>query len=297
LEEEMTGGTVEIVEENRAGGQVRDEELTGLGLRTEERETNMDFLERIDKEERDNELDEQMGEGRKRKREDGEMTGRASGLGGLPGWERRSRSARQNGKWTRKVVSWETNEDGKEVRREKVENIVVPESFELGREEKGMEMNNSGRLRNNFGLNREALFPAGQGRKSETRNWLASFTKTGCVSCRDENGKLNHKGRDGQPNVLIVGDESVPSTVGFTGADRNGGKGDSCAWILKVEFLGLDEVGDILKKINCEKRAADRANGKREHDFFLANGSKILVSSYVHLRKEGLEGTSLTSTR
>ncbi len=54
-----------------------------------------------------------------------------------------------------------------------------------------------------------------------------------------------------------------------------------------MEFLGLEEVGDILRKINSEKRAADRANKKREHDFFLANGSKILVSSYVHLRKGG----------
>ncbi len=51
LEEEMTGGTVEIVEENRAGGQDRDGELTRSGLRTDERATDMDFLERIDKEE------------------------------------------------------------------------------------------------------------------------------------------------------------------------------------------------------------------------------------------------------
>ncbi len=35
---------------------------------------------------------------------------------------------------------------------------------------------------------------------------------------------------------------------------------------------------------------ADKEAGKREHDFFLANGSKILVSSYVHLRKEGIDG-------
>jgi hypothetical protein len=110
------------------------------------------------------------------------------------------------------------------------------------------------------------------------------------VSCRDEHGKLNHKGRDGQPNVLIVGDEAVPSTVGFTDRDRNDGKGDSCAWILKIEHLGLKEVSGVLRKVNLDKKAADRSNGKREHNFFLANGSKILVSSYVHLRKEGLDG-------
>ncbi len=175
--------------------------------------------------------------------------------------------------------------------KEKVrEKIPLPDGFVLGKESKGMEMNNSGRLKNNFGTNREALFPGGPGMKSETRNWLASFTKTGCVSCRDEDGKLNHRGRDGLPVTLVVGDESVPNVVGFTTKDRNGGKGDTCAWVLKVEHLGLEEVSGILRKINLDKRASDRANGKREHEFFVPNGSKILVASYVHLRKEGLDG-------
>jgi hypothetical protein len=110
------------------------------------------------------------------------------------------------------------------------------------------------------------------------------------VACRDENGRLNHKGRDGQPNVLIVGDEATPSTVGFTGKDRNEGRGDSCAWILKIEHVGLEEVSSVLQKINLDKKLADKGSGKREHDFFLANDSKILVSSYTHLRKEGIEG-------
>ena len=30
--------------------------------------------------------------------------------------------------------------------------------------------------------------------------------------------------------------------------------------------------------------------GRRAHDFFLPNGSKILVGSYTNLRREGLEG-------
>jgi hypothetical protein len=184
---------------------------------TDEGQTNVDFLDKIDKEERDKELDEQVGEGRKRKRVDGERTGRASGLRGLPGWERRSRSVRASGKWSLKVVSWEVSEDGKEDRCERMESITVPGSYELGREEKGMEMNNSGRLKNNFGLNREALFPAGQGRKSEMRKWMASFTKTGCVSCRDENGKLNHKGRDGQPNVLLLERSPFRAQLGSLG--------------------------------------------------------------------------------
>ncbi len=100
---------------------------------------------------------------------------------------------------------------------------------------------------------------------------------------------MNHKGRDGQPSVLIVGDEATPSTVGYTGKDRNDGRGDSCAWVLKVEHLGLEEVSNVLQKINQEKKLADKESGKREHDFFLSNGSKILVSSFTHLRKEGIE--------
>jgi hypothetical protein len=187
-------------------------------------------------------------------------------------------------------VKWEDDGKGGQVRVENSERIPLLEGFDLGKEKKGMEMNNSGRLRNNFGMNREALFPGGTGMKNETRNWVGSFTKTGCVSCRDENGGLNHRGRDGLPVVLLIGDEAVPSAVGYTGKDRNEGKGDSCVWVLKVEHLGLEEVSGILRRINLDKRSADRASGKREHEFFVPNGSKILVSSYVHLRKEGIDG-------
>ncbi len=45
-----------------------------------------------------------------------------------------------------------------------------------------------------------------------------------------------------------------------------------------------------MKKINDEKRAFDKQRGKREHEFFIPAGSKIMVASYVHLRREGLEG-------
>jgi hypothetical protein len=89
---------------------------------------------------------------------------------------------------------------------------------------------------------------------------------------------------------MLLGDESVTNVVGYTGRDRNDGRGHSCVWVLKTAHLGLDEVSEILKKINLDKRATDRAMGKREHEFFIPNGSKILVASYVHLRREGLDG-------
>jgi hypothetical protein len=250
----------------------------------------MELLDKLEVEERDKELDEKIGEGKRRKHGEEEKKEWRKGLSGLPGWERRSKTVRMSDRWKRKVVRMEDTEEGNTEKKEAIETIPIPDHFEMGREEKGMEMNNSRRLRNNFGTNKEGLLLVGHGMKSETRNWMASFTKAGCVSCRDEQGRLNHKGRDGQPGVLIMGDEAALSSVGYTGRDRNDGRGDSCAWILKIEHLGFEEVGHVLRKINEDKRAADKANGKRKHDFFMANGSKILVSRYIHLRKEGLEG-------
>jgi hypothetical protein len=46
----------------------------------------------------------------------------------------------------------------------------------------------------------------------------------------------------------------------------------------------------MLAKINKEKKDVDKKRGKRTHEFFIPNGSKVLVGSYVHLRREGLEG-------
>jgi hypothetical protein len=48
---------------------------------------------------------------------------------------------------------------------------------------------------------------------------------------------------------------------------------DSCAWVLKKEHLGLDEVAGLLKKINEDKRDFEKGRGKRIHDFFIARFS------------------------
>jgi hypothetical protein len=64
----------------------------------------------------------------------------------------------------------------------------------------------------------------------------------------------------------------------------------NCAWVFKKELLSLEEVPGLLRKINNKKREWDRVNKKKEHDFFLAEGSKIIVTSYAHLRREGIEG-------
>ena len=43
----------------------------------------------------------------------------------------------------------------------------------------------------------------------------------------------------------------------------------------------------ILKRLDEEKREWDRESGRRAHNFFLPNGSKILVGSYTNLRRTG----------
>jgi hypothetical protein len=67
------------------------------------------------------------------------------------------------------------------------------------------------------------------------------------------------------------------------------GEESGCAWVFRKEFLGLDEVGKILRKLDTEKKGWDVDSKKRTHEFFIPNGSKILVGSYSQLRRDGVE--------
>ena len=74
--------------------------------------------------------------------------------------------------------------------------------------------------------------------------------------------------------------------VGYTKV----GEGKMCCWVFKKEHLALQEVVGVLKRLEEEKREWDKECWRRPHNMFIPNGSKILVGSYVHLRREGLEG-------
>jgi hypothetical protein len=73
--------------------------------------------------------------------------------------------------------------------------------------------------------------------------------------------------------------------VGHTRKGEEGG----CAWVFKKEMLRLEEVPDILRKLDQEKKGWDLEGKRCPHEFFVPNGSKILVGSYAHLRRVGLE--------
>ncbi len=164
-DEEVMGGTVEIEEETDRSEEAKEREVMGSLGSGETRSGGgiLEFMEDVEVEERDSALDEKVDEGQKRKREE-DSKGRKKGLSGLPGWERRSKKTREDERWKRTVVSWDKDDNGKGVRKEVNEKIPLPEGFDMGKESKGMEMNNAGRLKNNFGTNREALFPGGPGR-------------------------------------------------------------------------------------------------------------------------------------
>jgi hypothetical protein len=287
VSEEMKGewldegeiGRVEIEVVDGTGGGETDSVKS-----SESRQTKMgfDFLDAMTEEGKDEELEKVRKEGRKRKRGE-EEKGCKDGMLGTPGWEWREKEGRDEKRWKREVLGWRVGEGEEKVRVRQWEKVPLPENFRLGLEEWGLKMNHSGRPKNNFGTNRAPLFLGGKEGKQESRNWFASFTKSGCSSCRDKEGKVSHKSRTG----LVVGDESAPTVVGYT--EKDSGE-DTCAWVFKKEHLGLDEVGTILKKINQDKRMFDKLRGKREHEFFIPSGSKILVGSYIHLRREGLDG-------
>jgi hypothetical protein len=78
---------------------------------------------------------------------------------------------------------------------------------------------------------------------------------------------------------------TVPSVMGHTRKGEEGG----CAWVFKKEMLRLEEVPEILRKLDQEKKGWDLEGKRRPHKFFVLNGSKILVGSYTHLRRVGLE--------
>ncbi len=244
------------------------------------------FLDEIPEDREDEELEEVRKGDRKRKRHDSKDR-LVGGMCGTAGWDWREREGREEKRWKRETVFVSVEKDGRKVRNVRTEKIPLPETFRLGQDERVKQMNHSGRPNNNFGVRKEPLFPGGKDGKQESRNWVASFTKSGCLSCRDENGKVTHKSRSNDPVILVVGDEATPTVVGYT---EKGNAENTCAWVLKKEHMGLDEVAGMLRKINLDKKAFDRQRGKREHEFFLPAGSKILVGSFVHLRREGLEG-------
>jgi len=277
--QDTQGEDIEVVEEQVLGDGVGEGDRSVDTLFSGGLDNDMlGFLDCIESGGKDEDAERKRGEDKKRRRDEGGFKVNNRGLLGTFGWEEKERREKGDVRWERKVSR------GEEVVKE---DMPLPKEYRLGLEKRGEELHSSARGRNSMGTGRSAIFPKGGMERGEDRNWIASFTKAGCISCKGESGELNHKGRRNEPIVLVVGDEAVPMGVGYT---KGGDEDLGCAWIFKKEHLRLGEVAGILNRINKDKQENDKESGRRPHEFFLPNGSKILVSSYVHLRKEGLQG-------
>jgi hypothetical protein len=221
---------------------------------------------------------------KRKKVEEEEVEIKIKGLKVSPGWVERTKEALEDEKWQRIVIDKTGRGDG--AGKERREGMTIPDSHDVGLDRRGSILNSSNRRAHNFGSNKMPLFARKDGGKGEGRNWTASFTRAGCVACRNEMGILNHRGRGGEPIVMVIGDGSVPSVVGYTIE----GKEECCSWVIKKELLSLDEVPVILRKLNQEKKEWDRMNKRKEHEYFLQEGSKVIVVSYAQLRRDGIEG-------
>ena len=238
----------------------------------------------LDEEEKDEELEKKDTENRLRKREDVKVVVKVKGLTSSVGWKDRSDAARGEERWKRTVEKEVGGEKSKSI-----EKIPLLEQYELGLDRRGMEINSFPRKNSQFGSNRRALLLKENGGKGEKRNWTANFTREGCVGSKDADGNNwnnCHNGRSGEPIIMIIGDEATPPVVGYIKV----GEGNMCSWVFRKEHLALQEVVGILKRLDEEKREWDKDSGRRPHDMFIPNGRKILVDSYVHLRREGQEG-------
>ncbi len=159
-EESITGGEV-VVEVEVVGKKdnvsVASEETKGTAI-------GFDFLEGMGEEKTDEELDKKRAEGRKRKREHEERTQKEEGLYRVPGWEWREDEARKDERWKREVLRRkEGSVSGERVK----EKIPLPENFCLGKDVRGVDLNHSGKVKNNFGQTRRLSFRGGG-----TKRWM-----------------------------------------------------------------------------------------------------------------------------
>jgi hypothetical protein len=153
------------------------------------------FLGRVGDGKEDGDLEEKLVGSRKRKRE-ADVNEVGVGKYGNRGWKWREREARDEKRWKRMVAQIGLDEKGGiNVTRE---GVPLPEHFKLGLDERGLRMNHRWKNKYNFGMNRRDFFSGrwGGGGKFDAKNWTASFMKSGCVSCQNEDRKSNHKGQD-----------------------------------------------------------------------------------------------------
>ncbi len=149
VSEEMRG---EWVEESGVGKVemelvVEDSEVDTASVKSNDSRrtrTGFGFLEAMEDEEHDEDLEIVRNSRRKRKRGEVERE-TPKGLLGVTGWEWREREGRGEKRWKREVTGWTVGEGDERIRVSTWEKVPLPDSFRLGLEERGVRLNHSGR--------------------------------------------------------------------------------------------------------------------------------------------------------
>ncbi len=152
------GGTLELEDQGEA---LAVEQMSCGSSETVKTASGFDFLAGLDLDERDRDLEEKIEVSRKRKREE-DLTELAGGMYGNPGWKWREKEGQGEKRWKMAVVE-EVVEDGVGRMKSELKKIPLPEEYKLGLESRGEFLNHSGKMKNNFGMNKRALFPGGGG--------------------------------------------------------------------------------------------------------------------------------------
>jgi hypothetical protein len=186
-DEESIDITVQVEE-------VRKDKEVGVGGSTSSL-GGYSYLEELETAEKEQERNDKtvIKERKRKKEEEEDIEIKLRGLKVMPEWCERSRMARNSEKWQRTVVDKTVGKEEK-VQEMKVP-VKIPDSYDLSLDKRGNILNSSNRRAHNFGVNRGPVFGREDGKKGDGRNWTASFTRAGCVACRNEGGMLNHRGR------------------------------------------------------------------------------------------------------
>ena len=126
------------------------------------------FLDAIEEDKRDEEVERKREENRKRKSDESDRMLRVKGLKVMSGWEERAKESRENPIWCRTV---EREENGTVVKEKK--KIPLPEEYDLGLDSRGMGINSSNRKSTYFGSNRKPLIGKEKGRGERGEGELA----------------------------------------------------------------------------------------------------------------------------
>jgi hypothetical protein len=157
------GGTVEVEKD----GEGKDDTWSRTSGESRRMRMGFDFLENMKEDTVDEDLEKTIKSDKKWKRQE-DVTEVRTGMDGIIGWEWREREGREEKRWKREIVEEScVGPDGEWVKETRMEKIPLPDSFRLGLDGRGQKLNHSGRPKNNFGANKEPLFPGGKNGRQE----------------------------------------------------------------------------------------------------------------------------------